>query len=96
MAEKLFATFTARQGCEAQVDSLLADYADVVRAETGCLIFSASRRRDEPRSYFVYEEYRDSAAFAAHLSAQYGAAFNRALSPLIEEEGSALTLLDAV
>ncbi len=96
MAEKLFATFTARPGSELQVDGLLADYAAVVRAEAGCLVFSASRRRDAPRSYFVYEEYRDAEAFAMHLSAPHGATFNTALSPLIEEDASVLTMLDAV
>ena len=46
-----------------------------------------------PRRWFVYEVYRDAAAFEAHISADYGATFNAALNPLIEEDGSQLTWL---
>ncbi|MEY2849492.1 MAG: (4S)-4-hydroxy-5-phosphonooxypentane-2,3-dione isomerase [Actinomycetota bacterium] len=96
MPEKLFATFTARPGCEAEVDELLSTYGETVRREPGCLVFSASRRRDAPLSYFVYEEYTDAAAFRLHLAAEYGAHFNTAIATLIEEDATKLTLLDAV
>lgn len=96
MTEKLFATFTAATGSEAEVQRLVAEYGETVRQEAGCLVFSASRLRDAPRSFFVYEEYRDEEAFRTHLAAEYGAVFNAALVPLIEEEQSILTLLDTV
>lgn len=96
MTENLFATFTARPGCEAEVAALVADYAEVVRREPGCLVFAASRRRDSPRCFFVYEEYVDAEAFGVHRSAEYGAEFNQRLAPLIVEDASILTLLDAV
>ena len=37
--------------------------------------------------------YRDEAAFDTHIAADYGAVFNAALGPLIEEDGSRLTWL---
>ena len=43
--------------------------------------------------FVVTEVYRDAAAFAEHLAAPYGAEFNAALAPLIEEDGSVLTFL---
>ncbi|HET8778739.1 MAG TPA: putative quinol monooxygenase [Agromyces sp.] len=45
------------------------------------------------RGFVVVEAYRDQAAFTEHLRAPYGAAFNAALGPLIEEDGSVLTFL---
>jgi quinol monooxygenase YgiN len=45
------------------------------------------------RGFVVVEAYRDETAFAEHLAASYGAAFNAALGPLIEEDGSVLTFL---
>lgn len=45
------------------------------------------------RRFLVTETYRDAAAFAEHLAAPYGAPFNAALGPLIEEDGSQLTFL---
>ncbi|MCD5344885.1 putative quinol monooxygenase [Agromyces sp. S2-1-8] len=45
------------------------------------------------RRFIVAEAYRDAAAFAAHLAAPYGAVFNTALGPLIEEDGSQLTFV---
>lgn len=92
----LYAQFTASAGNEEQVAALVRGYADLVRAEPGNLLFSASRKRDEPAAFFVYEEYRDAAAFAAHRSAEYGAIFNRALADLIVESGSQLTFLRSV
>ena len=44
----------------------------------------------------MVEAYRDEEAFAAHLAARHGAAFNSALVPLIEEHGSILTFLSRI
>lgn len=48
------------------------------------------------RRFIVTEAYRDAAAFADHLAAPHGAVFNAALAPLIEEDGSQLTFVDAL
>ncbi len=89
----LHATFTARTGEEDHVARLLADYSKVVRQEPGNVIFDASRLRGAPDHFFVYEEYRDEAAFQAHLSHPAGRAFNTELTPLIVEPTSELTFL---
>lgn len=89
----LHATFTARPGEAAAVADLIAAYADQVRAEPGNLVFEAARLRDAPDSFFVYEVYRDEAAFQAHLSAPQNATLNAALTPLITEPESQLTFL---
>jgi quinol monooxygenase YgiN len=54
------------------------------------------RERDNPRKFFVFEEYLDEANFDAHLRDEYGVTFNQKLSPLIEEGASQLTFLTRV
>ena len=93
MTVTLYAEFTARPGAEDAVAGLVRDFAARVRAEPGNVMFEPSTVEDEPRRWFVYEVYRDAAAFQAHIAADYGAAFNSSLGPFIEEDGSRLTRL---
>jgi quinol monooxygenase YgiN len=89
----LYAEFTAKPGHEPEVARLVRDYAEHVRVEPGNLYFAAHQKRDNPSSFFVYEEYRDSVAFGEHVAAAYGSAFNAALVDLIVGDGSDLTFL---
>ena len=96
MTVTLYAEFTARPGCEDAVAGLVKELTARVREEPGNLTFEPSTLEAEPRRWFVYEVYRDAAAFQAHLAAEHGAVFNSALGPLIEEDESRLTRLSAV
>ncbi|MBO9626630.1 MAG: antibiotic biosynthesis monooxygenase [Microbacterium sp.] len=89
----LHAVFTARPGLGDRVAGLLADFAAVVRAEEGNVVFDASRLVEDPDRFFVYEVYRDAAAFQAHLASPAGVPFNAALQELIVEPSSQLTFL---
>lgn len=89
----LHATFTARPGQAERVAALLHDFAEVVRAEEGNVVFDATRLVDDPDRFFVYEVYRDEAAFRAHIAAPAGVPFNAALQELIVEPASVLTFL---
>lgn len=93
MIRSLYAEFTAVSGQERTVASLVGELAVKVRAEPGNLAFDIHTKEGSPRSFFVYEVYRDQEAFSAHLAAGYGAEFNAMLAGLIEEDGSQLTLL---
>jgi quinol monooxygenase YgiN len=90
----LLAEFTARDGAEDEVARLLRDYARKVREEEGNLAFDVYTKASNPRAYWIFEVYQDEDAFQAHLKAPYGAPFNAALTPLIEEDASVLTFLD--
>ncbi|PCE15136.1 antibiotic biosynthesis monooxygenase [Microbacterium sp. SZ1] len=92
----LHATFTARPGEGDRVAALLADFAEGVRAEEGNVVFDATRLVDDPDRFFVYEVYRDEAAFQAHLASPVGVPFNAALQDLILEPSSQLTFLRRV
>ncbi len=96
MTVALYAEFTARPGTEPAIARLVRELARRVRQEPGNLAFEASTLQTSPRRWFIYEVYQDDAAFHAHISAEYGAAFNSALVPLIEEDGSRLTWLSPV
>lgn len=95
-AVALYAEFAAAPGRGGQVARLIADFAEQVRAEPGNLVFDVYRRADEPDRFFVYEIYRDQAAFEAHLAADTGATFNSALKELTVGDGSTLTFLRSV
>ncbi|SEB43671.1 putative quinol monooxygenase [Microbacterium hydrocarbonoxydans] len=89
----LHAVFTALPEKGEEVAALLRDFAEVVRAEEGNVLFDATRLVDDPDRFFVYEVYRDDAAFQAHISAPAGIPFNAALQQLIVEPASVLTFL---
>jgi quinol monooxygenase YgiN len=89
----LIAEFTARPGQGDIVAGLLAGLRSDVRQEPGNLAFDCFRRLDDDRRFVVYEIYRDKTAFAAHISADYGAVFNARLRELIVEPNSVLTFL---
>ena len=96
MNKTLLAEFTAREGAEDEVARLNVDYARKVRDEDGNLAFDVYTKAASPRAYWIFEVYRDEDAFQEHLKAPYGGPFNTALAPLIEEDASVLTFLDAV
>ncbi|MGQ4436614.1 putative quinol monooxygenase [Streptomyces sp. SAS_260] len=96
MKKTLYAEFTAREGAQDDVARLLEDYARKVRDEDGNLAFHVYTKASDPRAFWIFEVYRDEDAFRAHLKAPYGAPFNAALVPLIEEDASVLTFLDEV
>jgi quinol monooxygenase YgiN len=92
----LLAEFTAREGTQDEVARLIGDYALKVREEEGNIAFDVYTKAAHPRSFWIFEVYRDEDAFQAHLKAPYGAPFNAALVPLIEEDASVLTFLSAL
>ena len=89
----LYAEFTAKPGSESQVETLISGLAEQVRREPGNTEFTVFRERDNPRKFFVLEQYLDEASFDAHIRAEYGLIFNQQLSSLIEEGESQLTWL---
>lgn len=95
-AKHLYAEFQAVPGAGDAVASLVAGYRRDVRAEPGNVRFDAHRLTEDRDRFFVYEEYVDEEAFAAHLGNPANAVFNAALAPLVVGGGSTLTWLEAV
>ena len=70
MAYVVAATWRAREGEEAAVARILDTVVPLVRAEPACRLFQAHRGIDDPREFFLYEQYDDEAGFQAHLASE--------------------------
>ncbi|WP_273486738.1 putative quinol monooxygenase [Ancrocorticia populi] len=90
----LYAEFTALDGMAEDVEWRLLEFAESVRNEPGNVTFAPHRRVNHPNRFFVYEVYRDEAAFQEHLAAPYQGPFNDFLAGAIEEPKSQLTFLN--
>ena len=92
----LYAEFTALPGADGRVGDLVVALADRVRAEAGNVVFIAHRQQTHPSVFFVYEEYVNEAAFAAHVASVHCAEFNEVLVSLVEGGGSRVTFLEKI
>lgn len=88
----LVARFTARDGRDADVRALLAEFERQVNTDPGTLTFRAFHDENS-RGFTVWEQYKSDAAFQAHVTASHVVRFNELLTPLIEEDASVLTFM---
>ncbi len=80
------AEFKVRPGQMAAFLPLLEQHARTTRLhEPGCLQFDVVVDGSDPERAFVYEVYRDEAAFEAHKAAAYLATFRERADPLLLE-----------
>ena len=93
MPKTLYAEFTVTPGNEPRVAEMMRELTTLVRQEPGNLVFDPYTEEANPNRYFVFEVYKDDAAFERHISADYGARFNAELKHLIEGDASELTWL---
>jgi autoinducer 2-degrading protein len=66
MTYVVVARWVAAEGEEQEVERLVRINAEASRAEPGCRMFEVARSVTEPRTFVLYEQYDDEAAFAAH------------------------------
>jgi quinol monooxygenase YgiN len=59
-------TLVAKEGREADLRALLGEMARHAATDDGCEIYAVHQSRREPRSFFLYERYRDKDAFKLH------------------------------
>src|SRR5436190_19249072 len=67
----LAVTWVARAGEEERVAAILRQMVPLTRAEPGCVAYAAHRAADEPRRFFLFEEYVDEAALQAHSDSEH-------------------------
>jgi quinol monooxygenase YgiN len=65
------ANWRAKEGEEAEVRRVLATVAPLVRAEPACRAFITHASTEDPRAFFIYEQYDDEAGFQAHLATEH-------------------------
>ena len=62
----LAVTWVAKQGQESKAADVLRRLTEASRQEPGCLMYVVHVHRDDPGRFFIYEQYKDEAAFEAH------------------------------
>lgn len=62
----LAVTYVIKSGREAEAVEFLKQLTAAARDEPGNRMFLAHRAQDDPRTFFLYEQYDDQAALDAH------------------------------
>ncbi len=62
----LAVTWMANPGHENEVAEIFTNLQAASRQEPGCLMYIVHRHKDDPRHFFIYEQYRDEASLEAH------------------------------
>jgi quinol monooxygenase YgiN len=71
MAFVVSALWRAKEGEEERIERIVDEMTEPSRAEPGCLFYQAHRSPDEPRLFYLYEQYVDEAGYAAHLDSEH-------------------------
>jgi quinol monooxygenase YgiN len=71
MGNVLAVTWVARPGEEEAVADALRKMVPATRAEPGCIHYYVNRSSDDPRRFFLFEEYVDEAAQQAHVDSEH-------------------------
>ena len=88
----VFVTINIKPGCaEEFTQASLGDAQGSVRDEPGCFRFDILRDVENPDRFYLYEVYRDAAAFDAHLETPH---FKKWLSTVEEMFDGELERID--
>ncbi len=81
----LAVTFVVKPGHEDEAIGLFARLTEATRGEPGCRMYLAHRSTDDPRRFFLYEQYDDRAALDAHRASDHFARLAAGgLFPIVE------------
>jgi autoinducer 2-degrading protein len=67
----LAVTYVMKPGTEESTERRLRLMTESTRSEPGCRFYLTHRSTGEPRKFFLYEQYDDQAALAAHRATDY-------------------------
>ncbi len=71
MAYVVCATWTAKEGEEDAVLEAARRLSEASPKEEGLLLYQAHRDPQNPRVFYFYEQYRDEAAYEAHVRSEH-------------------------
>ena len=66
MAFVVSALWTAKQGEEDRIARIIEELTPASREEPGNLFYQAHRSPEDPRLFYLYEQYVDEAGYQAH------------------------------
>jgi len=67
----LAVTWMANPGRADEVVDIFTRLQAASRQEPGCLAYTVHRHKTDPLRFFIYEQYRDDAALAAHRNSPH-------------------------
>jgi quinol monooxygenase YgiN len=68
MAYVVAALWRAKEGEQERIAELIEIMTPLSRAEPACRFYQAHRSPDDPRLFFLYEQYEDAAGYEAHMA----------------------------
>lgn len=68
MAYVVAALWRAKEGQEEKILEVIRKMTPLSRQESGCLYYQAQRSPDDPRLFFMYEQYVNVAGYEAHMA----------------------------
>jgi quinol monooxygenase YgiN len=71
MAYVVSALWRAKEGKEDRLMEVIAEMTPPSRAEPGNLFYQAQRAVDDPRLFYLYEQYADEAGYQAHMDSEH-------------------------
>lgn len=97
MTLTLAVTWVAKPGEEEAVATALAALAERSRAEPGALAYVPHRDPEDPARFFIFEQYVDEAALAAHAESEHfkALALGDAIPRLLERRREIYVPLEA-
>lgn len=93
----VLARFEMQQGKEGMALEALAQMGEAVKTEEpGCLIYSVTRGKVNPREIYVYEIYRDTEAFEMHRKTPHMRALQAAFDECLDRSSFNVEILEQV
>jgi quinol monooxygenase YgiN len=68
MAYVVLALWRAKEGQEETIRRVIEKMTPLSRQEPGCRYYQAQLSVDDPRLFFLYEQYVDEAGYEAHMA----------------------------
>jgi quinol monooxygenase YgiN len=65
------AKWTANPGEEDRIARICAEMTEPSRAEPANRFYQAHRSPEDPRLFFLYEQYEDEASYEAHMASEH-------------------------
>ena len=65
------AKWTAKAGKQGRLREIIEEITPLSKAEPGNLYYQAQRSPENPRLFFLYEQYADEAGYEAHMASEH-------------------------
>lgn len=71
MAYVVSALWRASEGEDGRIERVIEEMTGPSRAEPGNLFYQSHRSVEDPRLFYLYEQYVDEAGYEAHMSSEH-------------------------